>query len=50
MLRLRRARYLTDLWLLTPDWLFRRIQRWLGITDEGMHEYLCEGWGCRCDS
>lgn len=49
MRRLLSARNLTDLWLVTPDWLFRWMKRRLEITDEVMHEWLCDSFGCRCD-
>lgn len=46
--RLLTARNLTDLWLVLPEWLFRLIQRWLGVSDEALHEWLCDALGCRC--
>jgi len=39
---------LTDLWILTPDWLFWRVIRLLGWDPEVVHEILCESLGCRC--
>lgn len=39
--------HLSDLWLITPDWIFWPMIRWLGLEDT-MHKWLCEAWGCRC--
>lgn len=40
--------WLTDLWLILPPRIFKWIQRRLGITDEALHEWLCDALGCRC--
>lgn len=48
MKRLLSARNLTDLWLVSPDWVFRRLLKLLKISEENMHEWLCDAFGCRC--
>lgn len=42
------ARNLTDLWLVTPDWLFWRVIDRMKIEKAAVHEVLCEAFGCRC--
>lgn len=41
--------FLTDLWIILPDWLFYGLLRLIGVDRETAHEWLCESWGCRCD-
>lgn len=45
-----RARNLTDLWSASPLLLIAMLQKRLGITEEAMHEWLCDSLGCRCSS
>lgn len=40
--------FLTDLWVVLPDWAFYGLLRLLGVSREAAHEWLCETWGCRC--
>jgi hypothetical protein len=37
-----------DMWHYAPQLMISFLQQLLGITEEDMHETLCDAWGCRC--